>query len=179
MAPKATLFIPAACAHCRKRIRLGHWALHPCTGCARVRSLAHPFRLHFGLSSTLARLRGGNTTQVKHWRCWAPYGAPEHRRTLAEYPKDCARDRAGRPPVQGCAVGRLSSQSRGCEGVVAPSGFAFLLVTFLWRGKEKLPAVGQPPTSYKRARRALDQRIKSAHPPATASSRNASCRADR
>src|SRR3972149_4393690 len=30
---------------------------------------------------------------------------------------------------------------------VAPSGAAFLLVTFLWPRKEKSPAVGQPPTS--------------------------------
>ena len=49
-------------------------------------------------------------------------------------------------------------QRREAQGEVTPSGFAFLLVTFLWRGKEKLPAVGQPPTSTKRARRALDKK---------------------
>ena len=71
IAPKATLFIPAACAHCRRSVRLGHWALRPCAGCARARSLTHPFRLDFGLSSTRARRRGGKT---KPRRCWGPRG---------------------------------------------------------------------------------------------------------
>ncbi len=31
IAPKATSLIAAICAHYRKSIRLGHWALHPCT----------------------------------------------------------------------------------------------------------------------------------------------------
>ena len=44
------------------------------------------------------------TTQVKPWRCWAPYGAPEHRKALAGCPKECARDRACRPPAQGCSA---------------------------------------------------------------------------
>jgi len=31
IAPKVTSLIAAICAHCRRSIRLGHWALHPCT----------------------------------------------------------------------------------------------------------------------------------------------------
>ena len=37
IAPKATSFVPAACAHCRKRVRLGHWALPPCATPASLR----------------------------------------------------------------------------------------------------------------------------------------------
>ena len=97
----------------------GAHTARPCAGCARTESLRCPVGLDFGLSSTLARLRGGRA-KVPGFCCWAPYGAPEHRKALAECLKGHAKDRVGRPPAQGCAVGRLSSQSRGCAGAVAP-----------------------------------------------------------
>ena len=90
---------------------------------------------------------GARSTKLPGFCRWAPYGVPEHRKPLAERPQGRARDRARGPSGQGGPVGTPSSQRRVREGVVAPSGFAFLLVTFLWQGKEKLPAVGQPPTS--------------------------------
>src|SRR3989344_3012508 len=31
IAPIETGLIAARCAHCRRSVRLGHWALHPCT----------------------------------------------------------------------------------------------------------------------------------------------------
>ena len=36
LAPTVTSFIPAACAHCRKRVRLGHWALLLADNAVRV-----------------------------------------------------------------------------------------------------------------------------------------------
>ena len=42
---------------------------------------------------------------------------------------------------------RHGAQTREAQGVVAPSGVAFSLVTFFWRSKRKSLAVGQPPTS--------------------------------
>ena len=124
MAPKATLFIPATCAHCRKRVRLGHWALHPCAGCARTESILCPFGLDFGLSSTLARLRGGSV-KLPWFCCWAPYGAPTRRKPLAESPKGRARDRARGPPAQGRAVGTPPRQRRVRAGDFVPSGSLF------------------------------------------------------
>src|SRR3990170_1142641 len=60
----------------------------------------------------------------------SPYGAPAHRK------------------VPGVRPGLFAEQD--AQRKVAPSGAAFLLVTFLWPRKEKSPAVGQPPTSTRR-----------------------------
>src|SRR3989344_3108483 len=51
-----------------------------------------------------------------------PYGAPEHRKPRAERPKGSVRDHAGRPPGQGCPVGRPPRPRREAQGDVAPSG---------------------------------------------------------
>jgi hypothetical protein len=58
MAPKATLLIAAPCAHCRKRIRLGHWALHPCAGCGLAESFPRPFGSWLRLSSVFGSPTG-------------------------------------------------------------------------------------------------------------------------
>ena len=61
--------------------------------------------------------------------------------------RNAAVSEGASPREPAATVGRPPRQRRVRAGEVAPSGFAFLLVTFLWRSKEKLPAVGQPPTS--------------------------------
>ena len=98
----------------------GAHTAHPCAGCAHAESLPHPFGLDFGLSSTLARLRGGSVKLP--WFCgWAPYGAPKRRKPLAESPQGRGQDAPRRPSAQGCAVGRPPSQrrvrERGCRAI--------------------------------------------------------------
>ena len=55
--------------------------------------------------------RAGPSTSMA--RFGAPYGAPEHRKALAERPQGAPRRR---PSAQGRAVGRPPGQNRGCEG---------------------------------------------------------------
>src|SRR3990170_6440465 len=76
---------------------------------------------------------------------------PEHRRALGERPEGGA-DRMSAPDLRGRMPRKISAgpKARGAQGWVAPSGAAFLLVTFLRPRKEKSPAVGQPPTSTRR-----------------------------
>src|SRR3989338_4950466 len=81
----------------------------------------------------------------------SPYGAPARRKVPGKRPEGGA-DRMSAPDLRGRMPRKISagSRNRGCAGVVAPSGAAFLLVTFLRPRKEKSPAVGQPPTSTRR-----------------------------
>ncbi len=75
---------------------------------------------------------------------WAPYGAPAHRKPTAERLKGHARNRVGRTPAQGCAVGRPHSRRREAQGEVAPSGEAFLWDLSCRHKKGPRPRVREP-----------------------------------
>ena len=62
-----------------------------------------------------------------------PEGAREGSRAWTASTGTCCRD--------------TSATKARTRGRLRAIRVAFLLVTFLWRSKEKLPAVGQPPTS--------------------------------
>ena len=66
-----------------------------------------------------------------------PYGAPEHRKPRVVRPQGRARDRARRPPGQGCPVGRPPCPRREAQGEVAPSGACFLWFLSLHEQRKK------------------------------------------
>src|SRR3989338_9438056 len=97
-----------------------------------------------------------------HGVFWVPvWRKPEHRKALGERPEGGA-DRMSAPDLRGRMPRKISAgpKARGAQGWVAPSGAAFLLVTFLWPHKEKSPAVGQPPTSTRRPQGGSTTQIK-------------------
>jgi len=74
-----------------------------------------------------------------------PYGAREHRQPRAERPQGRARDRARRPPGQGCPVGRPPWPRREAQRGVAPFGACFFWFLFFARAKKRnLPWVSHP-----------------------------------
>src|SRR4030067_1472069 len=96
--------------------------------------------------------KGTRSTGLSCVLSWVPvWRKPEHRKALGERPEGGA-DRMSAPDLRGRMPRKISAgpKARGAQGWVAPSGAAFLLVTFLWPRKEKSPAVGQPPTSTRR-----------------------------
>jgi hypothetical protein len=78
------------------------------------------------------------------WRFSDPVAAAEHRRRNREKRASCLSPRR---VVQHPASWGERRFRREAREAVGGSGVSFLLVTFLWTSKEKLPAVGQPPTS--------------------------------
>jgi len=87
------------------------------------------------------RLRGLENPRRLVSRFSTPYSAP---RLAARAPKSRqggARDRAGRPPAQGCAVGRPREREARGVGAVAPSGERAFFGDFLCTSKYKFDGI--------------------------------------
>ncbi len=90
--------------------------------------------------------------------CWffkTPYGAPEPRKALGARPEWGAdRDVCACPAATGIvASGQRGTQSRGGEGVFAPSGACFFWFLFFARAKKRnLPWVSHPQVAFERSR---------------------------
>ena len=75
-----------------------------------------------------------------------PYGAPATQAFGREPEGAREGSRAWTASTGTCCRDTSATKAR-TRGRLRAIRVAFLLVTFLWRSKEKLPAVGQPPTS--------------------------------
>ena len=107
----------------------------------------NPVGLDFGLSSTRARLRGRKKQSYQGFMPLGPVWRAHAAQAFGRVPSRARKGSRAWTVRTGMSCRDTAKPKARTRGVVAPSGFAFLLVTFLWRGKEKLPAVGQPPTS--------------------------------
>ena len=142
----ATLFIPATCAHCRKRVRSGTGRYVPALDAHCTESILCSFAFDFGLSSTLARFAGRKRKSYRGFVVGPRKGSAHATQALAESLKGQAgredRARGDRGQHRDVLSGHLRDKGV-CVGDFVPSGSLFCGF-FLYSKESYLPWVSHP-----------------------------------